>query len=333
MLFPTLLPLLALLPITLSAPAPAPAPSLEKRYTSVLIYSSRRPSLCLSTDFIRGPRPGIGVTLVDCSTAILWDISPGAGVVRVTGNDLVLDASYNPGNGGLLTVEQQQQGKMSQNWYLTDDARIAITGGNQCLDDSGSGLQTWQCTTGNTNQIFYTRAPTSTSSPGSNNPTLPPDIPYSTIYTDPDTRDRLHALGRSDLCVSVLGGQARAGAAVGVTYCVPNSDSRVSLQLFDLYSTYSRSGGRIYLASDRNYCLSTPDGNGGGTTLQRCDQARDWTYNAQNQRWFVSGTTTCLDVRAESRAGNESPLSSFRILQSWLCYDNSPNQSFYVLPN
>lgn len=104
MLFPTLLPLLALLPITLSAPAPAPAPSLEKRYTSVLIYSSRRPSLCLSTDFIRGPRPGIGVTLVDCSTAILWDISPGAGVVRVTGNDLVLDASYNPGNGGLLTV-------------------------------------------------------------------------------------------------------------------------------------------------------------------------------------------------------------------------------------
>lgn len=237
---------------------------------------------------------------------------------------------------------------------MTDDARIAITGGNQCLDDSGSGLQTWQCTTGNTNQsedlpsscllravipwaraeadtylVFYTRAPTSTSSPGSNNPTLPPDIPYSTIYTDPDTRDRLHALGRSDLCVSVLGGQARAGAAVGVcvlrlslasrlpwnpwgsrtaltcrTYCVPNSDSRVSLQLFDLYSTYSRSGGRIYLASDRNYCLSTPDGNGGGTTLQRCDQARDWTYNAQNQRWFVSGTSEFEPPCFECRYGN-----------------------------
>lgn len=42
---------------------------------------------------------------------------------------------------------------------------------------------------------------------------------------------------------------------------------------------------------------------------------------------------TCLDVRAESRAGNESPLNSFRILQSWQCYDGSPNQSFYVLPN
>lgn len=42
---------------------------------------------------------------------------------------------------------------------------------------------------------------------------------------------------------------------------------------------------------------------------------------------------TCLDVRAESRAGSESPLSSFRILQSWLCYDNSSNQNFFVLPN
>lgn len=37
-------------------------------------------------------------------------------------------------------------------WYYTDDNRIAITGGNQCLDDDGSRLQTYQCTTGNTNQ-------------------------------------------------------------------------------------------------------------------------------------------------------------------------------------
>jgi hypothetical protein len=79
---------------------------LEKRFDSVLIYSSRRPNLCLSTDFIRGPRPGIGVTLIPCESALLWDINPGAGVVRVHGNDLVLDASYNPGNGGYLTVSR-----------------------------------------------------------------------------------------------------------------------------------------------------------------------------------------------------------------------------------
>jgi hypothetical protein len=37
-------------------------------------------------------------------------------------------------------------------WYLTDDQRIAITGGNQCLDEGDNGIQTYQCTTGNTNQ-------------------------------------------------------------------------------------------------------------------------------------------------------------------------------------
>jgi hypothetical protein len=36
----------------------------------------------------------------------------------------------------------------------TDDQRIAITGGNQCLDLGPSGPQTYQCTGGNTNQIW-----------------------------------------------------------------------------------------------------------------------------------------------------------------------------------
>lgn len=37
-------------------------------------------------------------------------------------------------------------------WYLTGDNRIAITGGDQCLDEGDNGVQTYQCTTGNTNQ-------------------------------------------------------------------------------------------------------------------------------------------------------------------------------------
>lgn len=37
-------------------------------------------------------------------------------------------------------------------WYYTDDNRIAQTGGNQCLDEGDNGIQTYQCTTGNTNQ-------------------------------------------------------------------------------------------------------------------------------------------------------------------------------------
>ena len=37
-------------------------------------------------------------------------------------------------------------------WYLTGDNRIAITGGTMCLDEGDNGPQTYQCTTGNTNQ-------------------------------------------------------------------------------------------------------------------------------------------------------------------------------------
>lgn len=43
-------------------------------------------------------------------------------------------------------------GLFQQTWYLTDDKRIAITGGDQCLDEGDNGIQTYQCTTGNTNQ-------------------------------------------------------------------------------------------------------------------------------------------------------------------------------------
>jgi hypothetical protein len=44
--------------------------------------------------------------------------------------------------------------ELMNRWYLTGDNRIAITGGTQCLDqgDANVGTQTYQCTTGNTNQ-------------------------------------------------------------------------------------------------------------------------------------------------------------------------------------
>ena len=44
-------------------------------------------------------------------------------------------------------------------WYLTGDNRIAITGGNQCLDEDATNVQIYQCTTGNTNQGAFTLGP------------------------------------------------------------------------------------------------------------------------------------------------------------------------------
>jgi hypothetical protein len=45
----------------------------------------------------------------------------------------------------------------TDNWYYTDDNRIAITGGKVCLDkarDEESRVNTWDCSPGNTQQIW-----------------------------------------------------------------------------------------------------------------------------------------------------------------------------------
>lgn len=41
-------------------------------------------------------------------------------------------------------------------WYLTLDNRIAITGGDQCLDEGNNGIQTYRCTPNNGNQGMST---------------------------------------------------------------------------------------------------------------------------------------------------------------------------------
>lgn len=143
----------------------APA-SLSKRYSGVQIYAGRD-GLCLGA----APKTGVGseVRSVSCSDsnwATKWDIDYGSGSVILTGTGLALDAGSYPGNFGLLKVWTSYPGLYQQTWYLTGDQRIAITGGNQCLDEGDNGVQTYQCTTGNTNQIWYIRggvAPSSSS--------------------------------------------------------------------------------------------------------------------------------------------------------------------------
>ena len=59
-----------------------------------------------------------------------------------------------------------------RSWYYTTDNRIAIYNGNQCLDD-GNDIQLYQCTTGNTNQVF------TYSLPGDNHPSSTSSAPAS----------------------------------------------------------------------------------------------------------------------------------------------------------
>lgn len=97
----------------------------------------------------------------------LWDISKGAGQIRVAGTNYCLDAGSAPGNGVGAKVWTCYDGLAAQNWFYTDDNHIALTGGSVCLDvkaESGpvkskpygslKDVQEYQCSGGNPNQIF-----------------------------------------------------------------------------------------------------------------------------------------------------------------------------------
>ncbi|KAK8847669.1 hypothetical protein IAR55_005528 [Kwoniella newhampshirensis] len=150
---------LALSTLTLASPLPK-TQALSKRYSGVKIQSYRN-GLCLQPigrgmgNSIPIIENGTPVGTVDCSYARTWDINPGSGSVILSGTNFALDAGTGWENNERVKVWQSYPGLFQQTWYLTDDDRIAITGGNQCLDEDYNGPQTYQCTTGNTNQVWY----------------------------------------------------------------------------------------------------------------------------------------------------------------------------------
>lgn len=139
----------------LGAPASSPADVLAKRQVSSKITANNGQCLGFSgsTDIANGTPIGE----VDCGSgnAIEWifDVDQPSSIVPKGNTGFALDAGSNPGNFGKLKLWQSYPGLSQQTWWYTTDNRIAIYNGNQCLDD-GNGLQTYQCTTGNTNQVF-----------------------------------------------------------------------------------------------------------------------------------------------------------------------------------
>ncbi|WWC69835.1 uncharacterized protein I206_103778 [Kwoniella pini CBS 10737] len=129
------------------------ASPVEKRFTSAKIVSGRD-GLCLGVTKAGVGSPVVSVACSNANYLTNWDINPGSGSVILSGTGLALDAGSTPGNNGALKVWTSYPGLYQQTWYLTGDNRIAITGGNQCLDEGVNGIQTYQCTTGNTNQVF-----------------------------------------------------------------------------------------------------------------------------------------------------------------------------------
>ncbi|WRT69913.1 uncharacterized protein IL334_006904 [Kwoniella shivajii] len=125
------------------------------------------------------PANGSPVTLGSCnsansqmtSTGQQWVISSGNNAgVQLFGTSFCLDAQTQPAPGRQVVVATCSQAA-SQTWYLTADNRIAITGGTQCLDLSGTNPQTQNCAPNIATQAwsptFLFDTPTSSSSASS----------------------------------------------------------------------------------------------------------------------------------------------------------------------
>lgn len=168
MIFTALVALLSIASLATASPLPE-ARSLNKRYTRVQIQSYRNGE-CLVPE---GAKWGNGFQVITkpCYQATWWDISPGSGSILLSGTSMALDAGTGTENNEIVKIWQSYPGLFQQtwalaisfstwscgsnfgtSWYLTPDNRIAITGGDQCLDQGDNGPQTYQCTTGNTNQ-------------------------------------------------------------------------------------------------------------------------------------------------------------------------------------
>ncbi|OCF43414.1 hypothetical protein I317_02714 [Kwoniella heveanensis CBS 569] len=142
--FAAFLPILAL----------ASAQPIAKRHQGVKIQSTAN-GRCLSP---KAPNTESSlVVAIDCDGAQAWDINPGSGSVILSGTDLALDAGSGNEDNEDLTVQKSTPGAFQQTWYLTDDGRMAITNGVQCLDQGNDteGTQTYRCYPGNTNQEWH----------------------------------------------------------------------------------------------------------------------------------------------------------------------------------
>lgn len=301
MLFSAAVSVLALL-IDSTTASPTP---VQKRYTGVTIRSYRT-NTCLTLQGGVQIQNGSPLKVGDCSSATRWDINPGSGSVIVSGTNFALDAGTDPHNNVPAKVWQSYPGLTQQTWYLTDDNRIAITGGNQCLDEGDNGPQTYQCTTGNTNQIWYVDGrgppPSSSSSMPSSSPTGPPG-----------PRTQIKWKGNTNLCATVQG-TAGNGTPVNLANCLNPTSPDAKNQLF-----YAFSNGVIQLAGT-NFCLDAGEDPHNGV------QMKVWQCypGLSQQTWNFPGSllqtanNQCLDLDN----------SGYTKLQTWYCSNPDPQQQF-----
>ncbi|KIM35442.1 carbohydrate-binding module family 13 protein, partial [Hebeloma cylindrosporum] len=109
---------------------------------------------------------GTPVEIDRCSGSLgeHWEFkgNPGRTSIRVAGTNLCLDgeigASFS--KNSIVRIRTCSDHIPTQDWYITEDERFALTGTGRCLDRLNGGLspgtevQTYGCTDDNTNQVW-----------------------------------------------------------------------------------------------------------------------------------------------------------------------------------
>ncbi|WWC68223.1 uncharacterized protein I206_102146 [Kwoniella pini CBS 10737] len=317
----------------------ASSPTLEthrydKRYSGVKIQAYRN-GLCLSP-IGRTLSNGVPVGAVDCAIARTWNINPGSGSVTLSGYpQWALDAGTGSQNGEGVKIWQSFPGVFQQTWYLTTDRRIAITGGNQCLDkyDDDAGVHIWQCGADNINQIWTIVQPNSpfTPTPGQASILNPP---IGQTQLDPVHQGvRIHPYQRPDLAVTVTGGLAAFDKNVDISYDQSNTGAYAALQLWYLPSPGTFNSVVLLYTANNNYCLDvgvTPT-DGIRVKLHDCDTIENTRWDWDGTHLKVTGTNYCLDVRAESSPTHSIPYDTLKTLQIWTCSPGNHNQEFFTI--
>ncbi|KAF4604588.1 hypothetical protein EYR40_003362 [Pleurotus pulmonarius] len=105
---------------------------------------------------------GTPVELFDCNGSVgqNWSIVKGQTKVQLAGTNFCLDAGSEPADGVALKIWTCYDNLPAQDWWYTNDSRIAVTSKGQCMDFrdglfvNNNTVQTWKCTDNNTNQVW-----------------------------------------------------------------------------------------------------------------------------------------------------------------------------------
>lgn len=303
----------ALLAVVALLPSFAVASPMQKRYTNQVIKSYRT-GTCLTlqggVQIVDGSLLRVG----DCATATRWDISPGSGSVIVSGTNFALDAGTNPHNNVPAKVWTSFPGLTQQTWYLTPDNRIAITGGNQCLDEGDNGPQTYQCTTGNTNQIWYV-----SNGGGSSSSSSGPTSSSSSSGPPSATGKAIKWKSNPSSCLQVNGNAAN-GTPVILQNCINPTAPGANTQQFNILGN-----GLIQYAANTNFCLDAGinPSNGVKMKIWQCYPGlsqQTWTPFNGNTAFFQTANNQCLDIANQD----------FVTVQTWACSAPDPQQQFIV---